>query len=776
MSKVKSRDPVFAPALFPKGGRLPSDPQVVRKNYEQQGFEVNNHRQAQSAKRGLRGASTCARALHVSLFFDGTKNNEPYDTSKGELSHPTNIARLYHASLLHEESGYFRYYIPGVGTPFPEIGELDFTTFGMAFANGGEDRINWGLLQIANTLSSVLTRDELSLATMQTKLKSMATTWPLTALGKSSRRQAMASLLEPLRVKVATVQPEVLAIKLFIYGFSRGAAEARTFVTWLSELFDTPPGAEQPKQELLGIPLSIEFLGLLDTVASVGSARAGPFAEGHMDWADGTQALPDVGRFPGWIKDCRHFVAAHEQRLCFPLDSIRYADGQYPGYAQEVVYPGMHSDVGGGYPKGDQGKARGGSGELLSQIVLHDLYAAAFAAGAPLTVPEAMIPDEFRRIPPVRKMDPLTENEFDFSPLLIDRFNTWRTTLGLTEATTTSASNEAQRLSHTLEDAMADQLAWITGWRIKRFAQGSYLQQPFYIHAAQTSATDQEKEKGVRNKEIADAKAKRAEARRKLNETQLLLGTAGPPPYEPVIDQQQIREAATEFEHDYQGFRRDQTSVLGWVADGVLRDTVYLLNDDDEQQEYTRIKAAGELYVKELFDEPGVTSQKTRLSDASQEALVAMFDDQVHDSRAWFLHDFMSSREIWGDYFRYRMVYFDNESNKRLTPVVVAGRVVGIALVLGGAYSIHRDGWKGAAGTFGAASVGYKVINVVGDKVEPFLSGAEQLLQPTFEIGAVVVQQREVIIKAEDELRMQGMLDYLKTTGGLLEQVKQVVS
>jgi hypothetical protein len=72
--------------------------------------------------------------------------------------------------------------------------------------------------------------------------------------------------------------------------------------------------------------------------------------------------------------------------------------------------------------------------------------------------------------------------------------------------------------------------------------------------------------------------------------------------------------------------------------------------------------------------------------------------------------------------------------------------------------------------------VGYKVINVVGDKVEPFLPGAEQLLQPTFEIGAVVAQQREVIIKAEDELRMQGMLDYLKTTGGLLEQVKQVVS
>ncbi|MGH8351709.1 MAG: hypothetical protein ACRES5_34945 [Pseudomonas sp.] len=37
--------------------------------------------------------------------------------------------------------------------------------------------------------------------------------------------------------------------------------------------------------------------------------------EEHM-----SQALTDAGRFPGWIKDCRHFVAAHEQRLCFPFD------------------------------------------------------------------------------------------------------------------------------------------------------------------------------------------------------------------------------------------------------------------------------------------------------------------------------------------------------------------------------------------------------------------------------------------------------------------------
>nr|WP_237543803.1 DUF2235 domain-containing protein [Pseudomonas syringae] len=50
-------------------------------------------------------------------------------------------------------------------------------------------------------------------------------------------------------------------------------------------------------------------------------------------------------------------VAGFEQRSCFPLDSIRNEDGQYPADTYEVVYPGVHSDVGGGYPENDQGKA-----------------------------------------------------------------------------------------------------------------------------------------------------------------------------------------------------------------------------------------------------------------------------------------------------------------------------------------------------------------------------------------------------------------------------------
>ncbi|EPM99633.1 hypothetical protein A253_27754, partial [Pseudomonas syringae pv. actinidiae ICMP 19102] len=52
----------------------------------------------------------------------------------------------------------------------------------------------------------------------------------------------------------------------------------------------------------LQIPLSVEYLGLLDTVASVGFADIMPGADGHMAWADGNQELPGGGL----VKRCLH--------------------------------------------------------------------------------------------------------------------------------------------------------------------------------------------------------------------------------------------------------------------------------------------------------------------------------------------------------------------------------------------------------------------------------------------------------------------------------------
>ncbi|WP_335582963.1 hypothetical protein [Cupriavidus malaysiensis] len=44
------------------------------------------------------------------------------------------------------------------------------------------------------------------------------------------------------------------------------------------------------------------------------------------------------------------------------------------GNVEEWLFPGVHSDVGGGYAPGNQGRSRGGHAALLSQIPLVRTY------------------------------------------------------------------------------------------------------------------------------------------------------------------------------------------------------------------------------------------------------------------------------------------------------------------------------------------------------------------------------------------------------------------
>ena len=239
--KENSKAKAWAPPAFPVTGRLPADARVVTGNYGKQTFEEDCfHQQLNSKGRSQR--FECCHSLHISLFFDGTNNNDANDTKK---NHPSNIAKLFHASIQDDEAkgrGYFSYYMPGVGTAFPEIGELDYSEEGLIYATGGEDRINWAMVSLADTLHTALTKTPLSQDRRKNAVKSMSTlSVPLmSALGPSKRQAVMTELLGPLRPRVALARPKVLGIKLYVYGFSRGAAEARTFVTWLSQLFETP--------------------------------------------------------------------------------------------------------------------------------------------------------------------------------------------------------------------------------------------------------------------------------------------------------------------------------------------------------------------------------------------------------------------------------------------------------------------------------------------------------------------------------------------------------
>ena len=327
--------------------------------------------------------------LKTAFFFDGTGNN--IDADEGVDAH-SNVARLYKA---HPESdsatGQYRFYIPGLGTYFRQVGDIGDDD-GMAFGKHGYARLD----------------------------------------------KAMQWLKETVAKHPAD---KIIEIKLAVFGFSRGAALARAFARRVEAVCDEKngvhfwPGA--------GKPCNIYFMGIFDTVASVGAPastnslsvwiakkwepldkglderRAGvlgtglnDIAFGRQPGADPTQTVYDGHmswarnlRVPKIVKQLTHLLAMHEVRNSFPAETVW--DGvEQPAGSAEMVYPGVHSNVGGGYRPGVSGKSRT-SDLLLSKLPLRKMYEDAKQHGVPL----------------VSIADPKIERDFYYDTELSDAFN-----------------------------------------------------------------------------------------------------------------------------------------------------------------------------------------------------------------------------------------------------------------------------------------------------------------------------------------------------------------
>ena len=136
----------------------------------------------------------CQQDIYLGFFFDGTNNNKFRDTPS--FSH-SNVARLYEAFIgtqagqtgpkaeLTDAYGqkqkreivpdqsfrpknfpenefpfYRKVYIPGVGTPFPDVkdsGTGDDRTNGLGFAYLGEARLCWAMLQVCHQVQAAIT-------------------------------------------------------------------------------------------------------------------------------------------------------------------------------------------------------------------------------------------------------------------------------------------------------------------------------------------------------------------------------------------------------------------------------------------------------------------------------------------------------------------------------------------------------------------------------------------------------------------------------------------
>lgn len=267
----------------------------------------------------------CNIELWASFFFDGTNNHRERDFPRRH----SNVAALFDAHVFDDDLGIRRFYYEGVGTEF-------------AF----EDRYVE--------------------QTMRHKGDEYTTSVSGYRESDNSYRQAIGRGID-IRLEKAMFDFEMFvrdwkarkrvdAINVAAFGFSRGAATARAFANWIASHSEVRRvgGA----LEFGGVPLRFRFLGIFDTVESIGVGSP--------------NRLPHLVKtsIPAHVERCLHCTAAHELRPSFGLTGLGV--GRYT----QVVFPGAHSDVGGGYEDGDQGRTH-----LLSRIPMAQMLDHARGAG-----------------------------------------------------------------------------------------------------------------------------------------------------------------------------------------------------------------------------------------------------------------------------------------------------------------------------------------------------------------------------------------------------------
>lgn len=350
----------------------------------------------------------CPKPVWFSAFFDGTGNNFDADgqgrTEENQVKY-SNVAKL--AGFAHVKRGEmprtYLGYIEGVGTPCNKPGVNDSGqgldgAMGMAAAAKGAARIEW--------------------------------------------------MLQELQRRVAEHMPFVNQINIAVFGFSRGATLARAFVRKLAETVANWDGqnltwrqaaanGEHPR-------VVVYFLGIFDTVASTGfggshaesmvksaapglamtipvigpslSLTAGGVLReidkgGHAVWAQ------DLA-IPAYVQRCVHFLAGHELREKFPADSVR-VNQVLPPNCEEQVYPGVHSDVGGGYAYAKAAYQEDRVNEL-ARVPLCNMYIEAYKAGVPLVDPTQVLARSGKLFDISPELERVFKNYIDRAPVWIN--------------------------------------------------------------------------------------------------------------------------------------------------------------------------------------------------------------------------------------------------------------------------------------------------------------------------------------------------------------------
>ena len=222
--------------------------------------------------------------VKIGAFFDGTANHKDNDEGIGDGSQ-TNIAKLVDAYQGEAK------YVEGIGTR-----ELTSEQLEAVKAGDAEKEDFYSTPEMAVAQSA----------------------W----LGKNQVVAKAEKMLDKIK-DVLEANPNAI-IEVDTFGFSRGAASARHFVNKMNELY-----SDNPK-------VVMNFVGLMDTVASVGTADE-----------DNGEALLDLDE--NAANKVVQISAGDELRENFKQESLKNKDGSLASNHEELTLKGRHADIGGGY-------------------------------------------------------------------------------------------------------------------------------------------------------------------------------------------------------------------------------------------------------------------------------------------------------------------------------------------------------------------------------------------------------------------------------------------
>jgi hypothetical protein len=249
--------------------------------------------------------------IRVSVFFDGTGNNKfntqerlnnsfiyniiPKTIGGSYENDFSNVAKLYECLSENNSSYDFneKIYIQGIGT----------------IAYNYDDTS--GVLTGAGHTGIMIAKDFLGFGRVNTALN---------------------EVIKKVSKNINKVKQSISILTIDVFGFSRGAAAARAFIYFA--LIDKEENIKyrlQIKEFTVG-DVKVQFSGLFDTVAAFGTWNDDDTEDLHLDAIKASTQVV-------------HLVAKDEYRENFPLTDISSRNG----LGKEILLPGVHSDIGGGY-------------------------------------------------------------------------------------------------------------------------------------------------------------------------------------------------------------------------------------------------------------------------------------------------------------------------------------------------------------------------------------------------------------------------------------------